>query len=75
MQRWRRPDRLPADGSVAAGDTFEVGAIDDTLAATCGELVDRDLAAPKPDADLAISRNTAFAGTGSSPQIADPREA
>jgi hypothetical protein len=44
---------LPADRAVTAGNAIEMGMIDDALAATADNLVNRDLANPMSDTDLA----------------------
>ena len=43
----------PANGAITAGNTLEVGAIDDALAAALHLLMNSDLARPVPDTDLA----------------------
>src|SRR6476660_5658154 len=43
----------PANGAITAGNTVEVGAIDDALAAALHLLMNSDLARPVPDTDLA----------------------
>jgi len=51
----RRFDCWPADRAIDPGDAVEVGAIDDTLSAAFGKLMDGDLADAMPDANLAGS--------------------
>jgi hypothetical protein len=46
---------VTADGAIAAGDAIEMSAIDDVLATTLDEPVDRNLTGPMPDADLSGS--------------------